>query len=159
MTELLIYIIAAYIAFKVISGPIGRKALELLGLVRTSKREKGGRATMHDLLDGLFDAGEKTRERARTARERYDDRRDERARDHELDEKREQLTLFFDQQDLVIATGHRGGFEIFLVDTRGNETRLDRKRMERFLGSCERRGLLSRAQQRAMRSFFERYRS
>lgn len=158
MNELIIYAVFAYVIWKLITGPVGRKLMELLGLVRASHRSNGSRKTAHDLIDGLFDAGQRTRERVSEGRERFDERRDSRAKDYQLDEQEEELTLFFGQQDLIITPGVRAGFEIFLVDTRGNETRIDRKRMERFLKVQERRRTLSRAQMKAMRAFFERYR-
>ena len=159
MQELIIYTVFAYVVFKLLTGRVGRSLLGLIGLTRRSVKEKGGRATAHDFVDGLFTGAERARSDTRSARERVDVWRDERARDFDLDEVEERLTLFFGKQDIVLEVGARGGFDIVLVEGAfGDERKLTRKQFERFLASADRRGHLSRAQGRAIRSFVQKYR-
>lgn len=158
-TQLLCLIVIAYIVVKFLRSGTLPKLLELLNMTKSSVKQRGGRQTTHDLIDGLFNSSGAAKawasDKVGGARQRIKTKASGlRADDYVYDAERGELVLFLSKEsDLVIGRKPGGALYAYKVDLSGAETELTKKAFDRQVAYLQRKGKLSATQERALKDF------
>lgn len=157
MSELLTYAVIAYALYKLLTSSFGKSLITFVKLCLGSAKSHGGRATAHNVVDGIFNGADRVRERTEGFRESAKARVPKR-QDWKYDADADVLTVFISKtQDWVFEPGRRRGFEVFQVDQDGRETQLTQKHFERALRAADRRKQVSASQHQAMRDYIRKH--